>query len=191
MSEFSLRVHGFAGFLFAPTTHRQRSMRSFWCTDIKRQRGDVMIVNSIFSDRAQLLGLIIGVRKLAKQRARRRSFSLVVLGAITICTWQGPQTAAAVRIDDRQSVPHFAFSGNGASADENIAPRKQTAIPPTFNSRSLSGSGRCATLRKRYAQSEACFSHYRLKNRGLKPCAFQHCRQLKDPSWECGSVVVP
>jgi hypothetical protein len=48
----------------------------------------------------------------------------------------------------------------------------------------------CPTLPRRYAESQACFSRYRLKNGGLKPGAFKHCREIENPALKCGSAIV-
>ena len=48
----------------------------------------------------------------------------------------------------------------------------------------------CAALRRRYAESQACFSRYRLKNGGLKPEAYERCREIANPALKCGSAVV-
>jgi hypothetical protein len=70
----------------------------------------------------------------------------------------------------------------------DASPTSQLA--PTSIVRELGSERRgasCATRRKRYAQSEACFARFRMKNRGLRPGAFKHCKQMKDPAGDCGS----
>lgn len=94
--------------------------------------------------------------------------SRAMLFAMTLCAWPGSQTFAAVPPENYRSVP-----GSVSLSD----PRQRSA--------------RCANLRKAYAQSEACFARYRRKNGGLRPGAFQRCKQLKDPSSECGRAGVP
>jgi hypothetical protein len=53
---------------------------------------------------------------------------------------------------------------------------------------SLSGPSTtdCAALRRRYAQSQACFEPYRLANGGIRPEAFNRCREVPDPATQCG-----
>ena len=131
----------------------------------------------------------------AANRGRRAVLPVVVLVAMAICAWPGSRTFAADRPENGRSVPGSVVPSSGTTAGPSISPQKQTSPPSPTNAGSLSGpgqrNGRCAILRKRYAQSEACFAHYRMKNRGLRPGAFQRCKQLKDPSVECGSAVVP
>ena len=104
-------------------------------------------------------------------RAGHPALPVLVLIAMTICAWPGSQSFAADRPEADQSM------ASSSSAGSLIGPGQRDA--------------RCANLRKRYAQSEACFARYRMKNRGLRPGAFQHCKQLKDPSVECGWTGVP
>ena len=126
----------------------------------------------------------------AANRGRRPALPVLVLVAMTLCAWPGSQILAADRTDNDRSV-----TGSGTTAGARVAPQNRTSLPSSSNASSLSGlsqsDGRCATLRKRYAQSEACFARYRIKDGGLRPGAFQQCKQLEDPSRECGSGVVP
>ena len=48
----------------------------------------------------------------------------------------------------------------------------------------------CAALRKRYAESQACFAPYRLANGGIKPEGFKRCREVPDPALTCGPETV-
>lgn len=106
---------------------------------------------------------------------RHPVLAVLVVGAMTICAWPGLQTFAADLSVGTRSVPGTVVPSTGTTAVSDPA----------------QPDGRCAVLRKRYAQSEACFARYRMKNRGLRPGAFQHCKQLKDPSAECGPAIVP
>jgi hypothetical protein len=134
--------------------------------------------------------------KAAVNRARRPALAMMVLVAMTIGAWPGLQAFAADPPEAARSVPGSVAPSTGMAPGPGpgASPKKRTS-PSSSSASSLSGSGqgdaRCATLRKRYAESEACFARYRMKNRGLRPGAFQHCKQLIDPSMECGSVVVP
>jgi hypothetical protein len=157
-----------------------------------------MIVKPILPNRARSVGPIagvVGLLALCANRARRPAFPVSLLVAMTICASLGSQTFAADRSYNDRSVAGPVVPGSGTTAGSGISPRKRTSPLSPFNASSLRGAGqpdeRCAALRKRYAQSEACFAHYRMKNHGLRPGAFQRCKQLKDPSWECGSAVVP
>ena len=130
----------------------------------------------------------------AANRAQHLALAVTVLVAMTICTWPGSQTFAADPPEAARSAPGSVAPSTGTTADPGASPKKRTS-PSASSAGSLSGSGqgdtRCATLRKRYAQSEACFARFRMKNRGLKSGAFQRCKQLQDPSIECGPAVVP
>lgn len=104
-----------------------------------------------------------------------------VLAVITL----GSSSAAANPSDERL-VP----SGSVALPRDADDQRRSSGASTGSPGRSPSGSSRCATLRKAYAQSQVCFAHYRLKNGGLRPGAFRHCKQIKNPSVQCGSAVV-
>ena len=61
--------------------------------------------------------------------------------------------------------------------------------PRTAGSLSSPPPPDCAALRARYAQSQACFSPYRLANGGIKPEAYKHCREMPDPALTCGPAT--
>ena len=67
-----------------------------------------------------------------------------------------------------------------------------SAARPAKVAGSLSGPAPpdCAALRKRYAESQACFSPYRLANGGIKPEAFKRCHEMPDPALTCGPAIV-
>jgi len=44
----------------------------------------------------------------------------------------------------------------------------------------------CASLRRQYAESQACFAPFLNVNGSYKPGAFEKCTQLPDPSPKCG-----
>ncbi len=94
--------------------------------------------------------------------------------------------------DDGRSVSGTVTPSTGTTAGSKVVPtRKSDAPAPAAGS--LSGSpkaGRCAALRKRYAQSQACFQRFRLKNGGLRPGASEQCKSIKNPSTKCGSEIV-
>lgn len=102
-------------------------------------------------------------------------------------------SAAADPVNDGRSVPGTVVPSTGTTAGTRALEPVQPP-PPNSNAGSLSGpghaSGRCAALRKRYAQSQACFQRFRLQNGGLRPGASKYCRQIKNPSLQCGSEVV-
>jgi hypothetical protein len=133
-------------------------------------------------------------RLLEANRAWRAAFPVLVLVAMSIYACPGSNTFAADRTDNDRSVPSSVAPGTGTTAGPGISQQMRRSLPSSSNAGSLSGLSqddeRCATLRKKYAQSEACFARYRMKNGGLRPGAFQRCEQLEDPSSECGSGVV-
>jgi hypothetical protein len=149
-----------------------------------------MIVNSVPYTRARWLSIA--------NRPDWRLFSTMVLVAIAIFTGYGSLAFAADPADpadSRRSLMGTKVPSSGTTANLSVSPQKQMAFPSSIKDIGKNNRGkteeRCTTRRKRYAQSEACFAHYRMKNRGLRQGAFQRCKQLKDPSWECDPVVVP
>ncbi len=115
--------------------------------------------------------------------------------AVLVISALGSSSSAATPSDDR-SVPGSVVPSTGTTSG-SMAPSRDAAAPrassePTAGSLSPppADSNRCANLRKAYARSQACFAHYRLKNGGLQPGAFKHCREMKNPSLQCGSAVV-
>jgi hypothetical protein len=131
-------------------------------------------------------------------RSRRSALPVLalVLVAMTVCAWPGAQTFAADQPEIDRSVPGSMMRGSGTTAGAAVSEQGgASSVSSLSKGRFLSGpgqrAGRCGILRKRYAQSQACFAHYRMKNGGLRPGAFQRFKQLKDPSSECPSVVVP
>jgi hypothetical protein len=64
----------------------------------------------------------------------------------------------------------------------------QASRPATAGSLSggASSEARCAVLRKRYLDSQACFERYRLANAAVKEEGFKRCPNVVDPSPQCG-----
>jgi hypothetical protein len=150
---------------------------------------------------ARTLRRRIGVRlqdNLTAYVSRTTRFVLpaLVLIAMTICAWPGSQAFAADDLEVNQSVLGPLVPGTELVLDSIVSPQARTSVAPSSSdatslSRLEQAAEQCAVLRKKYAQSEACFAHYRMQNRGLRAGAFQRCKQLKDPSVECGSAAVP
>ncbi len=112
----------------------------------------------------------------------------LVIVAMMMCAWPGSQTLAAGRPGGARSLAGTVWHSTRATTLSSGSYQEQSS-PSALTAGSLTGNqhnGRCATLRRNYARSEACFARYRMRNRGLRPGAFQHCKQLKDPSTECG-----
>lgn len=129
------------------------------------------------------------------QRAGRvssRALALAILFAAA-ASLSMPSNAADTENDGRSTpgtvVPSSGTTGGARALTPAPAPH------PSTRAGSLSGpetgsTGRCAALRKRYAQSQACFERFRLHNGGLRPGAFKQCKQIKNPSLQCGSEIV-
>jgi hypothetical protein len=103
-------------------------------------------------------------------------------------------SAAADPVQDGRSTPGTVVPSSGTTAGARI-PDAAPAQRSGRNAGSLSGPAsaqgdRCAVLRKRYAQSQACFERFRLKNGGLRPGASRQCKQIQNPAVKCGSEVV-
>lgn len=98
----------------------------------------------------------------------------------------------AIAANDNQPTPATDAANDGRSTPGSVVPSTGT----TGGSKALTtlpsskGTSRCDALRKRYAESQACFEHFRLKNGGLRPGAAKQCKEIKNPSLQCGSEVV-
>lgn len=46
----------------------------------------------------------------------------------------------------------------------------------------------CAALFKAYYESQICFAPYKNANGTMKPGAFEHCKQVEDPTPKCGPI---
>ncbi len=127
----------------------------------------------------------------AVQQASRRALSVLALVVTTLCTWPGSQALAVAPPDTGRSVPATVVPGTGIATPAVVPSARPTPPAPTGVG-SLSGpgpgEGACAALRKRYAQSQACFARYRLKNHRLSPMAARRCKQMTDPSGTCAAV---
>lgn len=93
--------------------------------------------------------------------ATTRTTNLILAIALTLASW----TAAAQSASQAAAKPVRATTAGSLSGN------------PTSH---------CAALRARYLNSQACFEHYRLANGGLKAQAFKHCKNVTDPSPQCG-----
>lgn len=124
----------------------------------------------------------------------RRAFAGLACAGLAVITLSS--FSAAANPSDERSVPGAVRPSTGTTSGSKALPQEAATQRPSSaaTAGSLSGppagSSRCAILRKTYAQSQTCFAHYRLKNGGLRPGAFKHCKQMKNPSLQCGSAVV-
>ena len=105
--------------------------------------------------------------------------------------------AAADPPGDGRATPGSVVPSSGTTASsvpKSAArpARKDSAARTGKTAGSLSGSPApdCAALRRRYAQSQACFAPYRLANGGIRREAFRHCRNMPDPALTCGPATV-
>ncbi len=125
-------------------------------------------------------------------RRRQRALTLAVF-FVTAAALSTPSVAADV-VNDGRSTPGTIVPSSGTTGGARaLTPAR--APQPRTNAGSLSGpgsgsTGRCMALRKRYAQSQACFERFRLHNGGLRPGASKHCKEIKNPSLQCGSEIV-
>lgn len=89
-------------------------------------------------------------------------------------------------------VPSSGMAASSVPRSAERPARKASAARPGRTAGSLSGPPPpdCAALRRRYAQSQACFAPYRLANGGIKPEAYKHCRDMPDPALTCGPATV-
>ena len=103
-------------------------------------------------------------------------------------------SAAADPVQDGRSTPGTVVPSSGTTAGAripNAAPAQRSGSKAgSLNGPASSQGDRCAVLRKRYAQSQACFERFRLKNGGLRPGASRQCKQIENPAVKCGSEVV-
>ncbi len=122
--------------------------------------------------------------------ARLRTLAVAMMFAAGIPV---SAASAAEPVNDGRSTPGTVVPSTGTTAGAKALAPSQ-ASQPKSNAGSLSGSdpanSRCAVLRKRYAQSQACFERFRLHNGGLRPGASKACKQIKNPSLQCGSEIV-
>lgn len=120
------------------------------------------------------------------------SASRLGLGAFALALGIAAQAVvAADAVGDERSVPGTVVPSTGTTAGAKAV----DAAPVGNASRGASSSSdrtslECRAMRRRYAQSQACFGRYRLANGGLKPEAFKHCKQLENPAVKCGSAIV-
>ncbi len=115
----------------------------------------------------------------------------VVLAVSLLSLLPGNGRSQGVSADGR-SVSGTVVPGSGTTGGSKVLPARNSA-PPAPVAGSLSGApeaGRCATLRKRYAQSQACYQRFRLKNGGLRPGASKQCKPVENPATKCGSEIV-
>ena len=118
-------------------------------------------------------------------RHARVWFAIALIACLSVCL------SCAEAMAGERSVAGTVLPSSGTTVGSK--PVQPISPTPPSTAGSLSGPGRgsrCAALRRRYAQSQSCFAHFRLKNGGLRPGAFQKCKQIKNPALQCGSAVV-
>ena len=104
--------------------------------------------------------------------------------------------AAAEPPTHARSTPGSVVPSSGttaASAPQGVLrPARTSDAARGRTAGSLSGppARDCDALRRRYAQSQACFAPYRLANGAVRPEAFERCREMPDPALTCGPAIV-
>ena len=125
---------------------------------------------------------------------KRLAIPVHILVSMAIWEWPGSQIFAADLTESDRAVSGTAVPSGVMTPDASVFPQRQISPPLSANATPLTGAAqsdsRCVILQKRYALSEACFAQYRMKNRGLRPGAFQRCEACKDPSSGCGPAVL-
>jgi hypothetical protein len=84
-----------------------------------------------------------------------RTVLVAALGSLTAVS---PDAFAQNRVPDR--APESATKSTGGAEGDRRA---------------------CEEQKKRFMESQACFAKFRLANGGLRPEAFQHCTEVKQP----------
>lgn len=103
---------------------------------------------------------------------RRSTLSALALAAAALLPW----CAAAAEIwrwVDRDGYVHYTQSVDIPERYRPTAVPADAPLPP--------GTPACMVAWHRYAASQACFDAYRVVGGGLKPEAFQRCRELPEP----------
>lgn len=103
-------------------------------------------------------------------------------------------SAAFAAVNDQATSP-VETHNDGRSTPGTVVPSTGTtggekALTPAPAPPQTRSTARCAALRKRYAESQACFQRFRLQNGGLRPGAARQCKEIKNPSLQCGSEIV-
>lgn len=76
-----------------------------------------------------------------------------------------------------------------AEAASAAAAASASAAPPTAAGKAASSSGSaCEQAWKAYDESYACINPYRMSGGRIRPEAFEHCKELRQP-WECPAPV--
>jgi hypothetical protein len=95
---------------------------------------------------------------------------------------------------DARATPGTVVPSTGTTAPAHDPSRAASgnSARPAKTAGSLSGRppADCAAMRKRFAESQACFAPYRLANGAIRPEAYKHCHQMPDPSATCGPETV-
>jgi hypothetical protein len=104
--------------------------------------------------------------------------------------------AAAEPPTHARSTPGSVVPSSGTTAASapqgGLRPARASEAARGRTAGSLSGppARDCDALRRRYAQSQACFAPYRLANGAVRPEAFERCREMPDPALTCGPAIV-
>lgn len=99
-----------------------------------------------------------------------------------------PERASQAQARDRRLLERAGLAGQPASeAPPPAAPRASAPKPPGKRpARGVDASTDCATWRRLYEESAACFAPYRTVG-GIKAEAFDRCRTIPSPDPTCGA----
>ena len=68
--------------------------------------------------------------------------------------------------------------------DDTGRPHVSDVVPDSY--RHAAAASDCATWRRLFEESQACFAPYHNVNRSLKRGAYENCSQIDDPEPTCG-----
>ncbi|HEY2190350.1 MAG TPA: hypothetical protein VGH48_17465 [Caldimonas sp.] len=105
-----------------------------------------------------------------------------------------PQSLAADPPKDPRATSGTVMPSSGTTVPVPDAARAASGNSPkpakTVSSLSRRPPADCAAMRKRFADSQACFAPYRLANGAIRAEAYKRCRETPDPSATCGPESV-
>ncbi len=102
-----------------------------------------------------------------------------------------PGSAVASAVSPGSTAASAVAPGRAAPPIRPAAPARRSA-PAKATAGSLSGAttaseaADCASKRRAYLESQACFERYRLANGAIRTEANGRCRPVVDPSPQCG-----
>lgn len=70
-----------------------------------------------------------------------------------------------------------------------LGPGNEVSSGSSGTSGAEGSSEDCASLRRQYWASQACFQQFRNANGSVKSEAFRHCREVQSPVAQCGPLI--